>query len=135
MNIRLTKEDKIKIANTKDISKIMQRILMRQNKLHRKKEYFWVVGLNNDNTIEYIELVAIGHLNKVHIDPVEVFSFAVSKKCKKLILCHNHPSGNLKVSEEDIEITKKLEKGGAILNIRILDHFIISEEDYICVTR
>ncbi len=93
MKVRLNQDQKIRIENAKDVAMIMQRILFRQNKLHRKKEYFWSLGLNIANDIEYIELLAIGSLNKVHIDSVEVLSFAVSKKCKKIILCHNHPSG------------------------------------------
>lgn len=63
----------------------MHAVLMRQSRLHRQKEYFWVMGLNTAHDIMYIELVTIGTLNKNNVDPVEIFSFAVQKKCKRVI--------------------------------------------------
>jgi len=127
MKVRLPKDEDIHIANSKDIARIMRKILLRQNRLHRKKEYFWAIGLSNANDIEYIELIAIGTLNSVNVDPVDIFSFAVSKKCKKLILCHNHPSGNMTPSKNDLMLTYKLMQGGKLLNIKVLDHIIICE--------
>ncbi|MEM9686047.1 MAG: JAB domain-containing protein [Bacteroidota bacterium] len=118
------------MANSEDVFRIMQKILMRQNRLHRKKEYFWTLGLNGVHDIEYIELICIGTLNKVVIAPVDVFNFAVSKKCKTIILCHNHPSGELEASPEDLSLTQTLKNGAKYLNIFILDHIIITEDDY-----
>lgn len=91
MNVRLPKDEAIRIANCEDIARIMQKVLLRQNRINRKKEYFWTIGLNTANDIQYIELVALSALNKVAIDPVEVFHIAASKKCKKIVLIHNHP--------------------------------------------
>jgi DNA repair protein RadC len=127
MNVRLPRNEDINIANGKDIARIMRKILLRQNRLHRKKEYFWAIGLSTSNDIEYIELLAIGTLNMVHIDPVDVFNFAVSKKCKKLIICHNHPSGNMKPSDNDIKLTQRILAGANTLNIQLLDHIIICD--------
>jgi DNA repair protein RadC len=131
MRIRIPKIGLKKITGPQDVFIIMQKILLRQNRLHRQKEYFWVIGLNTPNDILYIELAVIGILNTVQLDPVEVFSFAVSKKCKKLILVHNHPSGALKASPGDIRLTKSLMQGAALLKIEILDHLIISEEGFL----
>ena len=86
MKVRLNKAAKTKITNSEDVFKIMHAVLMRQNKLHRQKEYFWSLGLNSASDIAYLELVAVGALNVVVIDPVELFSFAVQKKCKRMIL-------------------------------------------------
>ena len=130
MNVRIPKGDNLKLGDSDDVYRIMQKVLLRQNKLRRKKEYFWSIGLNTAGDLEFIELVALGGLNSVNVDPVEIFSLAVSKKCKRLILCHNHPSGNLTPSEMDVSITKKLMEGGKILNIEILDHLIIDEERF-----
>lgn len=130
MNVRLSKEQKTKIANSEDVFSIMRAVLMRQNRLHRQKEYFWSVGLNTANDILYIELVTVGTLNKNIVDPVELFSFAVQKKCKKIILVHNHPSGHPKPSKPDRELTSMLQQGAAVLRIAILDHIIITEENY-----
>ena len=130
MNVRVPKGENTNSGDSEDVFRIMQKILLRQNKLRRKREYFWTVGLNNANDIDYIELVAIGRLNTVNIDPVEIFSFAVSKKCKRLILCHNHPSGGLEPSLEDRDITSRMIDAGHILGIEIIDHLIISEENF-----
>ncbi len=127
MNVRIPRNEDIRIANSNDIARIMRRILLRQNRLHRKKEYFWSIGLNNSNDIEYIELLTIGSLNQNIIDPVEVFNFAVVKKCKKIILCHNHPSRNLEPSIEDYQLTRTIIDGAKTLKIEVLDHIIISE--------
>ena len=127
MNVRIPRNEDIRIANSNDIARIMRRILLRQNRLHRKKEYFWSIGLNNSNDIEYIELLTIGSLNQNIIDPVEVFNFPVVKNCKKIILCHNHPSGNLEPSIEDYHLTRTIIDGARTLKIEVLDHIIISE--------
>ncbi len=129
MKVKLPKGTKTKIYESKDIFKIMHAVLMRQNKLRRKAEYFYTIGLNVSNDIEYLELIAIGALNKVNIDPVELFSIAVGKKCKQLILVHNHTGTTIRPSVQDIRLTKRLEAGGDILGIKIVDHIIISEKN------
>lgn len=134
MKIRLTQSQKIHIANSEDVFKIMQAVLLRQNRLHRQKEYFWSLGLNTNWDIIYLELVTLGTLNQNNIDPVELFSFAVQRKCKNLILIHNHPSGNLKPSDSDIKLTKYLIQAAKFLKITISDHIIISEEKFFSMT-
>ena len=131
MNVKLTKAQKIKIANSEDLFSIMKQVLKRENKLGRQKEHFWVVGLDVHSVIAYIELVALGSISQIVIKPVEVFSFAVTKKCESIILVHNHPSGDLNPSQSDIDLTYKLLNGGKILEIKVLDHLIISTKDYI----
>lgn len=131
MQVRLTKEQKIKIANSEQVYTIMQSILLRENSLSRKKEHFWTIGLNNDNVIQYIELVALGSTNEALLKPMDVYRLAVLKNSIKVILCHNHPSGNLKPSGDDIHTTNKLKEGGKLLGIEVLDHFIINEKEYL----
>lgn len=130
MKVRLTKDQKTKIANSDDVYRIMQAVLLRQSRIHRMREYFWVIGLDTDSNIQYLELVAVGKLNSVNVDPVEIFSFAVQKKCKRIILVHNHPAGNLRPSKEDVELTAKLAMGSHFLGLDILDHLIINEKEY-----
>ncbi len=74
-------------------------------------------------------MVAIGNLNRIYIDAVEVFCFAVAKKCKRIILVHNHPSSNTNPSDADKKLTETLMKGGSYLNIEVLDHIIIKEHN------
>ena len=135
MNVRLTKEQKIKILNAKDVFSIMRQILMRENKIGRAKEHFWVVGLNNGNRILFIELISLGSATSTIVNPPEVFRLAIYKLATQIILVHNHPSGNMKVSKNDTKLTETLKIAGSILGIPVLDHLIISEDDYISVMK
>ncbi len=130
MNVRLTKEQKIKILNSNDIYAIMQQILMRENKIRRNQEHFWVVGLDNDHKILFIELIGLGAVNRVNTDPPDVFRMAIYKLAVKLILVHNHPSGSTSPSLGDREFTDHMLKVGKLINIGIMDHLIITETDY-----
>ena len=76
MKVKLSKNENGKISSSEDVFNIMQKILMRQNKLHRQREYVWVIGLNSANDILYIELIAIGSLSKCIVDPVRFADFA-----------------------------------------------------------
>jgi DNA repair protein RadC len=130
MNVRLTEEQKIKILNSDDVYKIMQQVLLRQNKIRRNQEYFWVVGLNHKNVILFIELIAIGRTNRVGVHPPDVFRMAIYKLASRVVLVHNHPSGVLDISDTDKNLTDKLLKVGKIIEIDVIDHLIISEKNY-----
>ena len=128
MNVRLSKSQKVEIGSPEDIYDIMRQVLMRESRVGREKEHFWVIGLAVSNKISYIELVSLGSVSTAIVNPLEVFNLAVRKKSPKIILVHNHPSGNLKPSPEDIAITKNIVAGGKVLTIEVLDHLIISED-------
>ena len=135
MNVRINKDDKIKVRGSNDVYPIMQKILLRQNKIRRRKEYFWVIGLDTDNTIYFIELSAIGTLNTAVLIPREIYRIAVIKNVAQVIFCHNHPSGNLKPSQNDLALTEKLVKGGELLGVEVLDHLIIDEKSYLSMKK
>ena len=131
MDIKLTKEEKIKILNSDAIYGIMQRVLLRENKIDQNREHFWVIGLENNNRILFIELISLGSVNKTIAEPMEVFSFALQKRAVKIILCHNHPSGELKPSEADKDISDRLIQVGIIVDTEVVDHLIISDKSYL----
>lgn len=130
MNVRLTKDQKIQIANSEDVYGIMQQILLRENRIGRIQEHFWIVGLDKSHKILFIELLALGNDNRVHIKAPQVFRMAIYKNAPKVILVHNHPSGVLKPGEEDLKTTDRLLKAGEIIEIDVIDHLIISEKNY-----
>jgi DNA repair protein RadC len=130
MNVRLTKEQKIKISNSRDIFKIMQQILMRENKIGRDKEHFWIIGLSMNNRILFIELISLGTVSMSLVHPMEVFSFALQKRAVRLILAHNHLSGELEPSVQDKDITDRLLQNSLFLEVPIIDHVIISETNH-----
>lgn len=130
MNIPLSDEEKIKILNGDDLYGIMQRVLLREEKIDRNKEHFWIVGLASNNRILFIELISLGSVNATIAEPMEVFSFALQKQAVQIILIHNHPSGDLSPSEKDKDLTDRLIQVGIIVNVPVADHFIISERSY-----
>lgn len=130
MNIKLTASSKIKIKSSDDIYPIMQKILMRENKVDRDREHFWTISLNNAHKILNIELVSMGTINKTLAEPMEVFSIPLQKRAVKIILVHNHPSGELQPSDADKDLTDKLIQVGRIMNVPVLDHLIIAEKSY-----
>lgn len=110
MNVRLTKEQKIKVLNSVDIYFVMQQILLRENKIRRNQEHFWVVGLDNKNKVLFIELIGLGAVNRVNANPPDVFRMAIYKLAVKVILVHNHPSGSVDTSKGDHEFTDRMQR-------------------------
>jgi len=94
------------------------------------REYFIVLGVNSKKKVIYREIVTIGTLNKTVISPRETFKKAIIMSCNSIIIAHNHPSGDVKPSQDDYNTTKMLKEAGDILEIPILDHIIIGNTDY-----
>lgn len=130
MDIKLTSKDKKYINDTDDVYEIMQRILLRENKIDREKEHFWIIGLDQAGYILYIELVSLGGLKSTTVEPMNVFRVAVMKNAAKVIAVHNHPANTMKPSEEDKDVTDRLIQVGRILDIKLDDHLIISTSNY-----
>lgn len=126
MNIKLTDEQRIRVLNSKDVYSIMQQILLREDKIDQDREHFWVIGLGTKNRILFIELVSLGSIKSTLAEPMEVFSLALQKRAAKIILCHNHPSEDLTPSAADKDITDRLIQVGIIVDVRVIDHLIIS---------
>ena len=131
MNIELSESERIKVLNSSDIYGIMQQILLREDKIDQNREHFWVVGLENNNRILFIELISLGSVNQTLVEPMEVFSFALQKRAVKIMLCHNHPSGELTPSEADKDITDRLIQVGIIVDCHVVDHLIITPTTYL----
>jgi DNA repair protein RadC len=94
----------------------------------KKQEEFWVLLLDTKNGIIKKEMIARGVLDAAIIHPREVFRPAIRNACSKIILVHNHPSGDPGPSGEDLDITKKIMNLGEEMDIRVLDHVIIGKE-------
>ena len=131
MTIELSDQQKIKLLNSNDIYSVMQEILLREEKIDQEKEHFWMIGLANNNRIQYIELVSLGSVNATTVEPMNVFRIAVMKGAVKVVMVHNHPSGELRPSDVDKNLTDRLIQVGLILNIQVIDHLIISVRSYL----
>jgi DNA repair protein RadC len=119
----LMKKD-ITITKAEDVYKLVQDIG------YKKQEYFIVITLDGANHFIHKRVVFIGTLNQSIVHPREVFSDAITDRAASVILVHNHPSGNLNPSEDDLKTTSRLVEAGKILGIKVLDHVIVSKEGY-----
>lgn len=118
------------VENPVQVAKIIREVLNKEQENDQKKEHFWVIGLNSRNRIEYLELVSLGSLNSSIVEPREVFRLAIMKRVASIILGHNHPSGDVEPSEDDLTVTGRLKGAGEILGIEVQDHLIISGEKH-----
>jgi len=97
----------------------------------KTKEHFVALYLNARNQLIHREIISIGTLNSSLVHPREVFAPALEHKAASIILAHNHPSGDLSKSAEDQHITDRLIEAGKLLGIDILDHLIITKDNFI----
>ncbi len=93
-------------------------------------EEFWILMLNRSNRVVSRECISTGGVSGTVVDAKIVFRKALAVLASSIILCHNHPSGNLKPSQADISLTKKLKRAGENLDISVLDHLIVSERGF-----
>jgi DNA repair protein RadC len=93
----------------------------------KKQEHFMVITLNGASEVINSRTITMGLLNHSLVHPREVFTDAITDRAAAIICAHNHPSGNLEPSSQDIEITRQLVNSGEILGIKVLDHVIISK--------
>lgn len=104
--------------------------LMKGELLDLSHEEFWVLLLNRSNMVLKKELISSGGVSGTIADPKIIFKKALDELASSLILMHNHPSGNLSPSQQDIQLTKKMVESGKILDIPVLDHIIFTDENY-----
>ncbi|MBK7872067.1 MAG: DNA repair protein RadC [Saprospiraceae bacterium] len=93
-------------------------------------EEFWILLLNRANKVMSREQISLGGVAGTVVDAKIIFRKAIEGMASSIILVHNHPSGNLQPSQQDIDLTKKLKKAGETLDISVLDHLIIAESSY-----
>ena len=93
-------------------------------------EQFWIMLLNNANKVIKLEKIGVGGMTGTTADPKKIFKSALENNAASVMLCHNHPSGNVIPSNADKQITNNLVKAGQFLEIKILDHIIIGNDNY-----
>lgn len=96
----------------------------------QKQEYFYVIYLDNKKRVIENKLLFKGTLNQSIVHPREVFKSACILSASSIICVHNHPSGNVEPSREDINLTKRLSEIGILMGIKVVDHLIISDDKY-----
>lgn len=96
----------------------------------KRQEQFIIVSLNGARMVNAVRIVSVGIMNRTIIHPREVFYQAIKDNSESIILVHNHPSGKLDPSREDIEITKRLIEAGKIIGIPVIDHVVIGKDSF-----
>jgi DNA repair protein RadC len=104
--------------------------LMRRHLVDLNHEEFWIILLGRASRVLGKELISKGGLAGTVADPKIIFHTALQHQASGIILVHNHPSGNLKPSHQDISLTKKISAAGKMLDIQIFDHLIITDNGY-----
>lgn len=105
--------------------------ILRRHLVDLNHEEFWILLLSRNNKVIAKELISKGGLSGTVADPKIIFSIALQHQASSIILAHNHPSGNLKPSQQDIDLTKKLYQAGKILDINVFDHLIITDDGFL----
>ena len=95
----------------------------------RKQEHFLCVSINGANEVIATRVVTVGLVNRTQVHPREVFADAITDRAAAVIVAHNHPSGGVEPSKEDIELTRKLREAGETLGIKVLDHIIFNTNE------
>lgn len=114
-----------KISSSKDVFELLQLYMS-----DSAYEEFWVLFLSRSNSIIKHVKVSDGGVSGTVADPKRIFREAIESACSSMILCHNHPSGNIQASDADKQLTRKIVSGAAYFDIKVLDHIIIGGTSY-----
>lgn len=120
-----TIENRKKIKCTGDIIELMQHQLA-----DLKHEEFWVIFINQSSTIIKMENISKGGITSTTVDVRLIMKTALECFATGLILCHNHPSGEVQPSQADINLTQRIKSAAELLNISLIDHVVMSNEKY-----
>lgn len=96
----------------------------------RKQEHFLCISLNGANEVITTRVVSVGLVNKTQVHPREVFADPITDRASAIIVAHNHPTGGLIPSKDDVAVTKQLKAAGETLGIKLLDHIIFNQKTY-----
>ena len=117
--------DKVKLSSSRNAYDFIRGSLM-----DLPYEEFWVLHLNRANFIIKKSMISRGGISGTIADTRLIFKSALENLSSAIILCHNHPSGNLQPSDSDIQLTKRMVETGKIMEIPVLDHLIVTENSY-----
>jgi DNA repair protein RadC len=118
--------DRVKVRCSQDAYKHMG---PRMEDLQR--EEFWILLLNRSNQIIDTVMISQGGISGTVTDVRLILNASIEKLASGIILCHNHPSGNLSASEADLKITKKIKEAAQLMDLSVLDHLILSDQGYL----
>lgn len=120
-----TRKEAMQITSSQDSFNLLQRYFA-----GLKQEQFWIILLNRANKLIGTHQISTGSTSETLVDPKLVFPLALEYHTSLIVIAHNHPSGVLKPSEMDINLTKRLCESAQMLDIEIIDHLIFGDNNY-----
>lgn len=120
-----TNDELVVIKNSTDVHRLVKDELVNSD-----REMMLSIMLTGGNHLIGVETVYVGSIDRIPISPKDIFKSAILANACSIILCHNHPSGELTPSKEDIDVTKSLAEAGELMGIKVLDHIIVSGQGY-----
>lgn len=129
LELAIKKEEEIvlreAITSARDVKDFLQKKLQ-----HENREFFVVIYLNRRNRIITHEVVSHGGISGTVVDPRIVLRRALEEHASAIILSHNHPSGNCRPSQQDVDLTNKIKNAALYFDIKVIDHIIVSDEGF-----
>jgi DNA repair protein RadC len=119
--------EKVKISNSKLSEEYARQFYFDDLGIY---ESFFIMLLNKQTNITGYAKISQGGIAGTIVDPIIVAKYAIDSLSSSVILCHNHPSGNLTPSKQDLDLTSKIKSGLALFGIKVLDHIILTESAY-----
>ncbi|OFP26751.1 RadC family protein [Staphylococcus sp. HMSC068H08] len=116
---------KNRISSPEDAAEIMRSFIGNSD-----REHLILICMNSKNEPTHIQTLSIGSINKKVVHPREIFKAAILSNANSIMLGHNHPSGDVQPSNEDIEATKRLYDVGKLIGIDVLDHIIFTDDSF-----
>jgi DNA repair protein RadC len=117
--------EKVVVKDSREVAAYLQSVLR-----DLPYEIFAVIYLNRAGRVNHFEVISQGGITGTIADPRKILKIALYKEAVSMILCHNHPSGSLQPSQADEELTTKIKEAAGYLDIKLLDHIIVSEEGH-----
>jgi DNA repair protein RadC len=118
---------KVKICKSRDAYEVFSALYDKD--IIEYQEQFYLLLLNRANLVLGWIKLSQGGTSGTFVDPKIIFTLALKTNASSIVLCHNHPSGNITPSESDISLTKKVNMAGQVLDVKLLDHLIISNDE------
>lgn len=132
MTIRISgSQKKILIKGASQVAGILQDMLRRKPGLRQNYQYLWIVGLNKEHKIQFIEITAVGRFMVDNTSPGLIFRRVLEKKATRLALVQYSPRGNLMPMPDDKSTAERIVKAGELLGIAVFDYIILSESEYL----
>lgn len=121
----INRSDNIKVSNPNDLF-----LFIKKELYDKQKEHLYLICLNSKNITTSKVLISMGTINETLVDPREIFKTALEKNSVSIALAHNHPSGDITPSIQDISMTEKLAKVGNEIGIPLIDHLVVNKDKF-----